>query len=215
MLKLWNALTLLLRVRIAYYRWAQWWDRVIRPIYQLSSDASDEHRSWFCRNLFCFVMFCENTVWVMNTISIDIYWDSKSSFSNDTKWPSRTWHDHGSSGRSAVKTQQDCWPPFPVAATKIWNTLPTDVTSAPTLLLSNEDWKLSFSSAVMHPTAPIYSRYCLAMHENYWCYVTLQLFALRHVNCRSFLLTYLLTCLLLFVHHLNSIPTFGILRTNT
>jgi len=56
---------------------------------------------------------------------------------------------------------------------------------------SNGDWKLSFSSVVMHPTVPIYGRYCLAMHENYWCYVTLQLFALRHVNCRSFLLTYL------------------------
>jgi len=58
---------------------------------------------------------------------------------------------------------------------------------------SNGDWKLSFSSAVMHPTVPIYSRYCLAMHKNYWCYETLQLFALRHVNCRPFLLTYLLT----------------------
>jgi len=59
----------------------------------------------------------------------------------------------------------------------------------------NGHWKLSFSSAVTHPTVPIYSRYCLAMHENYWCYVNLQLFALRHVNCRSFLLTYLLTYL--------------------
>jgi len=53
-------------------------------------------------------------------------------------------------------------------------------------------WKLSFSTAVMHPTVPIYSRYCLAMHENYWCYVTLQLFASGDVNCRSFLLTCLL-----------------------
>jgi len=41
---------------------------------------------------------------------------------------------------------------------------------------SNGDWKLSFSSTVMHPTVPIYSRYCLAMHENNWCYVTLKLF---------------------------------------
>jgi len=38
-----------------------------------------------------------------------------------------------------------------------------------------------------------YSRYGLAMLENHWCYVILKLFALRHVNWRSFLPTYLLT----------------------
>jgi len=74
---------------------------------------------------------------------------------------------------------------------------------------SNGDWKLSFSSAGMHPTVPIYSRYCLAMYENYWFYVTLQIFALRHVNCRSFLLTYLLTYLLTFC-----IYTFGVYYPN-
>jgi len=33
---------------------------------------------------------------------------------------------------------------------------------------------------------------CLCRAACDWCYATLQLFALRHVNCRSFLLTYLL-----------------------
>jgi len=93
---------------------------------------------------------------------------------------------------------------FHVAAAKIGTLCRLTSHLHPHYRHSNGDWKMSFSSAVIHPTVPIYSRYCLAMHENYRCWVTLQLFALRHVNCRSFLptyvLTYLLTYLLIAMH---------------
>jgi len=62
----------------------------------------------------------------------------------------------------------------------------------PHCLHSNGDWKLSFSSAVMHPTVPIYSRYCLAMHTNYWCYMTLKLFCVT-LRWLPFVFTYLLS----------------------
>jgi len=90
---------------------------------------------------------------------------------------------------------------------KNMNTLPADVTSAPSIPSFKRRLKLSFSSAVMHPTVPIYSRYDLAMHENYWCYVTLHYVTL--IAVRFYLLTYLLTHLLTYLlnYHWTALDT--------